>query len=57
MCGWSRETGENGATWRMRSHLVVNCLARPACLGVLVPPPGAATASHPIQGERLVACL
>jgi hypothetical protein len=54
MCSKPRE---KGAPWRMRSHLVVTHLARPACLALLVPPPGAATASHPIQWKRLVSFL
>jgi hypothetical protein len=51
MCRWLRE---KSAPWRIGSHLVVT---RRACLALLVSPPGAATASHSIQRERLVSCL
>ena len=51
------ETGKKGPTWRIWSHLGVPVSQIPHAPPLLVPPPGAATTSHPIQWERLIACL
>jgi len=46
---------ETGATWKIRSvSLLVSLVAH---FTRLVSPPSAATASHPIQWKRLIACF
>lgn len=49
---------ETGATWKIRSvSQPVALVSLVAHFTRLVSPPSAATASHPIQWKRLIACF